>query len=620
MSITEGFRKPPSQAYEAAIVRFYQGTTVAGTGFCVSNHYILTCAHVVSQCIGLGKRCEEILAANVKGNNLEVDFPVDRSGQKQPVEIVLELWRVNDEDVAVLKLTSPLPSGVATVTLKDAFSSDSPYWKHPFAVYGFPDKRSDGTWVTGELLGGQPGLGRTQTEGTKAEGLSIRPGFSGSPVWDETLGGVVGMTVARDKEEVAKIGFMIPYQQLKPVLEAIALFDLLLPEISNLDSHWQAAYRLVRPQNSTEASAKTLPEAIVQVQDMSSSDSAYRAIEQFIGYLARPKLGLDIQPRLIQWLASQNIDASALIDAVQQKIDQQRTNQPIVLAPHLLFWVQAELNSDRYSVQAYLVSDREHYDPLSATQLTAPAAFLEQSQDEKVDCEIVEKILRQCLEESVEKLPKEGGLPPITVNVFLPLSCVGWEVDRWSINEYTKYTPDLEPIGSQYHIVLRTAERLNKQICRPQMQAKWSEKWSLFNQNQDKFAHERLICGRDETPITLSKKLSRKTDSLEMLGFYLVEAPKPSTDENPGLFPVLIGSGAPLAIWLRQDLSDRCQQDFTQLLTCCFSELASNVQGLRQRAHQECDDGDNHVGQHIGFIWEDPKLVPPIAPRFRMSA
>ncbi len=48
-------------------------------------------------------------------------------------------------------------------------------------------------------------------EDLKAEGYAIEQGFSGAPVWDETLEAVVGMAVAADRQQIeAKAAFMIP--------------------------------------------------------------------------------------------------------------------------------------------------------------------------------------------------------------------------------------------------------------------------------------------------------------------------------------------------------------------------------------------------------------------------
>jgi len=50
-----------------------------------------------------------------------------------------------------------------------------------------------------------------QIEDIKAQGHPVQPGFSGAPIWDEQVEGVVGMAVAADKKrDETKTAFMIP--------------------------------------------------------------------------------------------------------------------------------------------------------------------------------------------------------------------------------------------------------------------------------------------------------------------------------------------------------------------------------------------------------------------------
>jgi len=289
MSETEPKSRPPDANYGSAIARCL-GTNRKhkGTSFRVGKDYVPTCAHVVRQCLGISKKTDEVSTAEVTGKTMEIVFLTD-SMSFHVVEVVPDLWRFGGEDIAVLKLSQSVPDSVAVLFL----TQGQEFWHHQFQVFGFPEGRWDGRWATGEILGVQPGSGRVQLEGTKNQGLGIQEGFSGSPVWDENLGGVVGMTVARDEDEPTKIGFMIPYEKLKTVLEAIALFSLLLPEETKLSPHWKNAYRLVEPSSIHEIAPKTLQEAILKVLDMTDRNG-YRAIVQFVGYFALQSLGLNI--------------------------------------------------------------------------------------------------------------------------------------------------------------------------------------------------------------------------------------------------------------------------------------------------------------------------------------
>jgi hypothetical protein len=83
-------------------------------------------------------------------------------------------------------------------------------WNHPFHVFGFPSQRDVGIWASG-VLRDQLANGWVQMEDIKAQGYAVEPGFSGAPVWDEQLNGVVGMAIAAErKRSDAKAAFMIP--------------------------------------------------------------------------------------------------------------------------------------------------------------------------------------------------------------------------------------------------------------------------------------------------------------------------------------------------------------------------------------------------------------------------
>jgi len=68
-------------------------------------------------------------------------------------------------------------------------------WGHTFRAFGFPSGYDEGVWASGQLLEKQA-AGWVQIEDMKLTGYFIEPGFSGTPVWDEQVEGVVGMVVA----------------------------------------------------------------------------------------------------------------------------------------------------------------------------------------------------------------------------------------------------------------------------------------------------------------------------------------------------------------------------------------------------------------------------------------
>lgn len=193
------------QAFKSSIARILSGKTVIGAGFLISDRHLMTCAHVVTAALKLPRNTLELPAGIV-----EFDFPLLAPGQRVPAKVVF--WQPIQpgqvgEDIAVLEVSlAPLPSGAQSVRLVTA----DELWGHPFRIFGFPKDRDDGIWASGVLREHQAGQW-VQIEDIKAQGYPIEPGFSGAPVWDETLDGVVGMAVAaeRDQEE-AKAAFLIP--------------------------------------------------------------------------------------------------------------------------------------------------------------------------------------------------------------------------------------------------------------------------------------------------------------------------------------------------------------------------------------------------------------------------
>ncbi|MFM7425290.1 MAG: serine protease, partial [Elainella sp.] len=237
-------------AYRKALVRFYREEKVIGAGFYVANGYVLTCAHIVTQALGLGKSVQLALAA-VAGKSLTLDSPFIAPGQTQTAEVVPSLWRLADADLAVLRVRDTILARDICLPAqnwrRDWNDDDNDAGYGSYESCGFPDGHSGGGWTRGAFVDEQAD-GWIQLEANKAQGFGIEPGFSGAPVWDASRKAIAGMIVARDKErEDARIGFMLPYAKLKRALEAVELFEL-LGAAGAEEIPWQRAYQRVRPE------------------------------------------------------------------------------------------------------------------------------------------------------------------------------------------------------------------------------------------------------------------------------------------------------------------------------------------------------------------------------------
>ena len=197
------------QVFKASITRIYDNYgEVVGAGFLVSEKYVLTCAHVITEALGI---CED--APEVPRTAISLDFPLVAPGEILTACVVF--WKPVAsselvEDIAGLEISedSELPNTAQAALLVNPENVRN----HPALTFGFP--HPEGVYASGVLI--DKTTKWLQMEDVKVPGYKIESGFSGAPVWDEKLRGVVGMVVAAEKRrENTKVAFLIPVQTLK---------------------------------------------------------------------------------------------------------------------------------------------------------------------------------------------------------------------------------------------------------------------------------------------------------------------------------------------------------------------------------------------------------------------
>jgi cellulose synthase operon protein C len=183
----------PVVSYETApwqvrIRRALDKRPVGGGMYCPDGH-VVTCAHVVAK------------GAERPTDPVYVEFQHAAEHDPIPAVVVDGGWFPPSGegglrgDVAVLKLKGPVPAAAAAPPLRP--SPEGMATAHSFHTYGYPIPHD---------LGGVPArgtiIGQAEFEWLSLQadrdGQGLDPGFSGSPVWDVDLGGVVGIIVLRD--------------------------------------------------------------------------------------------------------------------------------------------------------------------------------------------------------------------------------------------------------------------------------------------------------------------------------------------------------------------------------------------------------------------------------------
>ncbi|HEY8373648.1 MAG TPA: trypsin-like peptidase domain-containing protein [Pseudonocardiaceae bacterium] len=191
---------------DAAIVALHGPDGPVGLGFLAADDTVVTCAHVVCRALDLPDNHVEEPTEPVT-----VEFLLSPHRPRLTAQVVA--WRPYGseapDDVAVLRLAGRPPRDATPVPLLD----QPLVWGNQVRIFGVPDGYDDGVWATGQLLGRQAG-GLVQVNDDHTTGFGIQAGFSGSPVWDDELGAVVGMVVAAAAPPDLRTGFVVPSQTL----------------------------------------------------------------------------------------------------------------------------------------------------------------------------------------------------------------------------------------------------------------------------------------------------------------------------------------------------------------------------------------------------------------------
>jgi Trypsin-like peptidase domain len=218
---------------------------VVGAGFLVDEQHILTCAHVVAEALEWsgGESSPE-----PPQELIHFDFPLLDHSTMLTAQVVF--WQSaradwNGGDISGLQLLTDAPIGAEAAR----FALAEDVWDHDFRAFGFPSGQDNGVWATGRLLDRQAS-NWIQIEDNKTGGFAVMPGFSGGAVWDEQLGGVVGMVVASIVQPGTKGAFVIPLDVL------LAAWPLIKPTTRQrvfLSAAPEAAIHLARLRTDLEA-------------------------------------------------------------------------------------------------------------------------------------------------------------------------------------------------------------------------------------------------------------------------------------------------------------------------------------------------------------------------------
>jgi hypothetical protein len=209
------------------IARIYNSKDIIiGTGFLISPHRLLTCAHVVIQALGIEK------TTKIPQAPIKFDFC-----RHPPLTAKIVFWQPCSsskienaqygEDIAVLEIIEPRSSDEIVPNLLSIKTNN----EKCINIYGYPERYNGGIWVTSEFQG-LTSYGWLQMNQIKLRDRIIEGGFSGAPVWDEDKKTIIGMVMASDlgrQENKTATAFAISSSVLiDTCLKFLELQDILL--------------------------------------------------------------------------------------------------------------------------------------------------------------------------------------------------------------------------------------------------------------------------------------------------------------------------------------------------------------------------------------------------------
>ncbi|ABW33199.1 VMAP-C domain-containing protein [Acaryochloris marina] len=573
---------------------------VIGTGFYLSGRYIITCAHVVKETLHIDTATEFTSVEVAEGRDIYVQFNcIERNADPLATRVVPYSWRLHDEDLVLLKLQVSPPPGVSPSPITPTITS---YYDHPFKVFGYPNE--DGHWAQGKLSG-ENDRQWIEMYGEDEQCIRIQPGYSGSPVWDVTLSTIVGMTVATLVEEdselydnpESKIGYMIPYRRLLPLIQEIEvqlLLDLLKPHQKAVEDHLQEAYGIYHPISEDPPSA---------LADKLRAAMKAKKLPHLMACLLLPEAQAPetLNQSLRQWFSDRGYDIEQYKFQADQDYKAHSPEDHEDKQPHLLFWVQDQ--GALYNVQALLIKDAESYNPrksLGCDRLLAPGQF-----DEALPYEKLEELLIACLQEcSVRGVPANQKL---IVELLLPIKLLNKAVEHWQAESAGEddFLCLPESIGFRTQVVIRAADRLRASQDRKRRDY-WYAEWKNYQKLKEKRAENCLSSGDDLPP----QQLMARLNTIQQVGLYLTEPPTEMAPKTSWT-GVLFSSVAPIAaLWPRQKPKNiDCSQECCELLSHPLCELPFQIHCCRSQAHGT--DTEDHLGHHLSLMWENPHMIPP---------
>lgn len=574
--------------YEKAITRIFDAQGhVVGTGFLVAPGYVMTCAHVVLQAIGVDFDSEQYDFAVVPvGAIITLDFPM--ADKRDPIKAeVLSSWRpyrIDRDDIATLKLLAAASQQSKPMPIIHCVCADIQAQRH--AVYGFANDNGDRTDAYRPKSNAPGGRFQLCKSGNDPIDETIEAGFSGAPVWNYDRGGVIGMvaTAALSKDQRSK-AYAISAQEMQSVLneiESFCLDDVLtqsLADCSSEDDKHQlnitiaAALLRCNPTGDDRSRREQLVDLNIDRAPVTGWETEGRLVH-FAMILAW--MGdTSVSERLEAWINRCDFSFSHLFVRIDREMKQKKISSSNI-CQHLMVVVDPrETAPNELRVSLWAVPDRATYDPRNPSTPIVSEKILAIGD--------LPGFIREQIRQKFRKVPTP------TIHLFVPRSLFGCDVEMLPSNKFGAI------LGSEYPFVIRT--NLKTFPIGYYYYDDWNEKWK---QIETAFEHKT----RDVfQPVDCSLSDADLVAQFTSITAAILQ----ECDSVADLFELISEETAlPVALWSRDP---QFQANLTDVLDCIVEKLHDRVRQERDTARRSISE--KLLGHHLSLVWEDPKIVPP---------
>lgn len=558
-------------------------TQPVGAGFLIAPGYVLTCAHVVLQALGINENDFENSEYRAKpSERVYIDFPIQDVDQR--IESAIIDWVPYDPlkgDIAVLKLLTPQSNSVRPIPVSHLDEKCEDVEKDKHSIYGFPTQegtRSDA--YCPKVASADERWQLCKRDDPNDE--TIVGGFSGGPLWKRGSGYLSGMiATARPKTDpdrnLQSKAYAISVKRLRPILNniyAYVIADLLEPYLDNQKARKaieKAFWLCDVPSNRTEPLLDRLLQLLaLPNREWRQGDRDVDRITQFVIYC---RVGIDakfdqLADSLQQWIEHRQFDFKDLYFEANERI-KNRDMSASERLEHIIVDVRFE-ESDRNLVNVGVWEVTGH-DPFTTGK------NLVTEREMPISIETMPLF--------IDKKFRTAGLTNGIVHLFLPDDYIDEALDMTLLNE-----DEDEAFGGEYTLVFRTKLKLLA-FSKKRHEEKWK---TLKGQMSNPAKHVFQDIDVKTKPKPAAKKANagilQNAEGFSVGNF---------------LCKLSERSALPLLLWSRRDvLGAQIRQDL--LNDCTVQDVPRQVQNARQAA--ATDENQDLLGYHLGLIWDDPEI------------